>query len=286
MVGEQKRTAAKASKVAPGSAGALEAEVKSAEHDDLLMWLIQNLEAVARKLFDRPAGWLEDVKEESKREYEDGCDRVVGKLESLAKAGAVLEPAPFSDRRESGGVVVDEVLASKMSRAATALRQAKQIFPSAGELESTAGHAILGLYEVMQRLPNTDDLPAKLRARTGEFVDLSFVVNSVKSISYKSWVTRDWHSHYDRDLELVERACDEGRADRRVESWTTEHESSRCWVDVRVESFTLGDVLQDLKTLKSLEDGRQVILCVKTIDAGMRKLIEREGFPVVVRGEV
>lgn len=56
------------------------------------------------------------------------------------------------------------------------------------------------------------------------------------------------------------------------------------WFTVRSDTFTLGQIMQELRTLSSLEDGEQeVVLVVNEIDKTNRSHIEREGFKVIDR---
>lgn len=59
------------------------------------------------------------------------------------------------------------------------------------------------------------------------------------------------------------------------------------WFTVRSDAFTLGQIMQELRTLSGLDDGNQeVVLVVNEIDQTKRAHIEREGFKVFERKSI
>lgn len=81
-----------------------------------------------------------------------------------------------------------------------------------------------------------------------------------------------------------ERAARPGRKEvaARHGEWSNMTVPVTLWFTVRAGAFTLGEVLQELKTLKTLERQEQtVVLCVARIAPALREVIEHEGFDVV-----
>lgn len=117
------------------------------------------------------------------------------------------------------------------------------------------------------------------------FVDLAAVVKRVTSVFLNC---------KENDADPLggsgsgEREAGEGRTAGAAAhgEWMQLMEPVTLWFTVRAGAFTLGEVLQELKTLKTLEGQEQaVVLCVAQLAPELREVIEHEGFDVVCMDE-
>lgn len=270
----------------PAGRGVKDEEVKTAYHDELLNWLIDNLAEVITDRWGMTSDEVERSMEEARQKELKWIDRgAKDRFEKCADPNAEDGyDRPLSDAARHSMKLAESRVPAVRSRIAS-------IVP----LESF-GDAVLKTYEVMKRVSRVQTKSvgagykkqeAVIRSDAG-YVDLEAVAFvpaeaqiRIADCSERSQdeATRSWVFFSSEDVTDFAEAF---KPDNVVLSQLGSEE--RLWFSVRTGSFTLGEILQELKELSVLEDGKhQVALVVDGIDAGMLSKIEREGFVVVDR---
>lgn len=237
-------------------------EVKSSYHDEILNWLISNIDEVVRTLFS----W--DVDQCMNAWGNSNLDRALDEVEQSVEE---LERRLSSADKESA-----EVGALRIKEGKAVLREKRS--------PPTGVTATLKAYEVMTPVKRIERKRDGLgRAVYGKetaagFVDLTAVFH--RPVGFVHSAVTPYGFHWGRDTE-EEFANSLSNSNYGIESGPNLEETS-LWVSVRSGAHTLGEILQELKTLQSLEYGsHEVALAVDGIEDMMRSRIEAEGFYVI-----
>lgn len=256
-----------------------DAEVKTAYHDEVLNWLIDKLDVVVADRWGMsPDGlavalqearqavslWITEELAEELASYLDGSRRPLG-----AKAKAALSEAAAR---------IPDVLAGVAK----------------WEPRQDIGNSFLKTHEVMKQVCRVEQRPMTSDKRLDAgYVDVAatiFMPNELMLVlkgfsSSPEGLLGNFHSS-ELSSGLDDKAI-ESIASAFKRSSLTMHplgDELEVWFSVRTGAFTLGEILQELKALKNLEDkAQEVALVVDGIDQKMRERIEHEGFVVIDR---
>jgi hypothetical protein len=270
--------------------GIKDQEVKTAYHDEVLNWLIDNLDVVAA---DR---WgLHDVAEEVKSAKDSArtwIERTVAvELQDFGSGKRVPYDSFRVMRGETGKPFelaknTKEALLAAASRVPLVLGAIDAFKASDG-----AGSASVKSFEVMKRLQRIERKGAKGQTITeAGYVDLEarlFVPDGLRfwfdGLSSEKTYESGLDDEDEDDVQFLKAA--DGFSPEKVQTKEVGDEID-VWFSVRTSTFTLGEILQELKELQSLGGGEnEVALVVDGIEDRMRELIEREGFVVINRDD-
>lgn len=271
----------------PDGRGYLEEEVKSEYHDDVLNWLIDNVSTVVADRWGLDDENLNEAMEKARKSGTGWVqDAVCSTLKEYAEGKRQPRPEPRSDKNtppvqlsESTQLALSDAL-----RRADAVKKRINTFKPGKE----AGNASLTQYEVMKPVCRVEERSSSSAKRIeAGYVDLvasifvpnelEFEIDGIEEHigSYRLLLTYS-------EADLQEKAQALAPANVKLSIKGVRH---HVWMSVRTGSFTLGEILQELKALRALEDRSQfVALVVDGIDPKMLTNIEREGFVVIDKG--
>lgn len=268
----------------PVGRGVNDEEVKTAYHDEVLNWLIDKLDVVVA---DRWGMSPEAVATELGEAKEQACqwlkDTVVPALSGYGAGSKRPGGSVFAHRNKSTELK-DETKATLLKAAAGAPEVSKAI-KQLRALEST-GDAVVKSFEVMKQVARIERKVHRedIRIAAG-YVDLEAVIVVPESlrITIPGISREEGYGSAFQDLaddeEFVKAAHAFAPDQLHLASYGERH---RVWFSVRTSPFTLGEILQELKELRSLESGTSIVaLVVDGIDPRMCELIEREAFTVI-----
>lgn len=274
----------KASK--PAGRGVKDEEVKSAHHDEILNWLIENLDTVVADRWGMSTDALDAALSKAKK---DGLDwlqnTVVRKLNEYADGTRKLSS------RDGSGVLRDETKALLLQ----ALQRNPKVKKAVADIQvkESDGDAMVQAFEVMKQVERVEQKgsrydPRTVRTPTG-FVDLEAVIFLPERLR----ITIPGISGDEEYESTISGLRTNEQLAEAVKSFTPNNVGLtrygaryRLWFSVRTSAFTLGEILQELKELRSLESGTSLVaLVVDGIDPRMRELIERESFTVIDRDD-
>lgn len=267
----------KTAKKAPKLAGrpTAEDEVKTTEHDALLAWLIEHLDEVADQLFGRDEAWLREKVKAAKKAAKEHWQSLAREFHEHAKEGATLKNNQFQP------VNVTPEGRRDFAKAADILRQWASEMPFEEAPDSFASGRVES-YEAMKPVERVEDRPTTTKRSPAGFVDLAAVMREPESLSLKEGQRDDsnnlfnYYAQEDALLAFVEALTPESV------TWSIRSKRHAVWFSVRSGQFTLGEILQELKNLRRLEDQKHTVaLCVAHIGEDLRAHIEHEGFPVI-----
>jgi hypothetical protein len=271
-------------------------EVKTAEHDALLHWLIENVSDVVADRWGLAEGEVSEklaVAKKTAKEWVEGS--VLETLQGYAEGTLKREPDLWRVGRKKGE---DDGTLSEPTRraAAMAVQRVPAVAKAIASLPDDAklGDALLKRYEVMkfvyQREPRADGTHKEIGAG---YVDLaaSVLIPADLRIVVKG-ISREARERYEWYRSRLD-AWDDNELKQQIDAMTPKNVEIEkrgnvqdIWFSVRSGSFTLGEVLQELKGLQRLDDGEHsVALVVDLINAQMLERIEHEGFTVIVRSD-
>lgn len=289
---------AKPSETRPGTLVA-KREVKSALHDDLLLWLIEQLPSIAASRWSAGAeAFEEELNRKRARAASWVTDSFLLPMQALSVGSTVVSSGSnvriggrhYAIHPAAVGLAERRSMNAAVGREARVVDALKAVAKPGANLGRCEG------YEVMKRVWN--------RSRSGNridagFVDLVALFEMPTDIGLRIEGVRDafeeasWRPHARmpsweiEGLESLINSADSFVPENvKVEVKTLRKE---VWFSVRSGAFTLGEVLQELKELRTLELDRiseskhEVALVVHSIEGTMRSHIEKEGFVVVAR---
>jgi hypothetical protein len=252
----------------------IDEEVKTARHDEVLNWLVDSLEDVIDAVFSRAPDWLEREATAQRALGLGKIDDVCRRLEAIA-AGRVDEMSGLSSSRKHSAAVMD----AARSKAAEFRRwMMKPAWPAP---QTTIGKATVVRWEIMK--PVLDVVPTPLSNRPGHardagFVDLCVTFSSTDKLSLNGIPEFHRYSLRDsgEDIDIVT-GLTMGPL-----NWSAIQRDRDLWISVRTGSFTLGEVLQELKTLRQLGESEHLVaLCVDAIAPEMAAKILHERIHVI-----
>lgn len=259
-------------------------EVKDSYHDEVLNWLIDNIESLISATFDMEEEEVNSQLSKAKEKFNDLMrNTVTRELDRLLKDKVVSIYSHLETE-------LDKATLLKLEDAKKHIEPAIKVCARL-KLGSSEGEAAIQSYEVMKRVAylETKQERGSYRETTKEipagYVDLFaevFVPNGF-AIMLEGLGFNEQSS----SISLYDVKC----CARLAESIKSKElraikigEKRNLFFSVRTGPFTLGEVLQELKELRELEDQQQnVVLVVDNIDPSMRSKIEREGFMVIAR---
>ncbi len=276
----------------PAGRAVKDEEVKSAYHDEVLNWLIENLDEVVSDRWGMDSDRLSAVVEKARSSALEWLDGPAKRKFDAYASGKVTKVG-WND--EPLGKGVQEAMIKASSRIA-AVRDRIVSIRSAED----SGDAKLKTYEVMKRVSRieTKSVGAGYNKRVMETsVDAGYVDLCASAYLPTGCAIRIAGASYNDAEHFVEKTL--------LEPWDSDsvrkfadafsHDNVRLtmevadlsvWFSVRTGDFTLGEILQELKDLAALEKGdHAVALVVDGIDPRMLSNIEHEGFVVVDRDD-
>lgn len=270
----------------PAGRGHLEEEVKSEYHDDVLNWLIDNLSTVVG---DRWGLDDESLNEAVKNARKSGTEWVQDTVCSALKEYAEGKRQPEPDRRAAKNTPPVQLSESTQLALSDALRRADAVKKRVSTFipSKDTGNASLTQYEVMMPVCRVEARPSSSDKRVeAGYVDLvasiflpSELEFQIDGIEVQTGSYRYLLRYPDSEADLQKMA--QSFAPPNV-NLSVRGVRRQVWMSVRTGSFTLGEILQELKALRALEDRSQfVALVVDGIDSRMFTNIEREGFVVI-----
>jgi len=238
-------------------------ELRSGRHDDLLNWLVDSLDQVVDTLFTRSPEWMEKIagekRAESRRHIEDVCRRI----ESISQLASGEVPRTAVSTRPVLDPTTQDAARDKAAELSRWLER-----PDWSRCESGLGRAKLLNWEMLKPVAQVQPgkAPGRPPRRTESgFVDLCASVQHTVALELSglpefrrsSLVTPVGVT---RDVDVLRNVAIGPLA------WTAVHATFDLWITVRSGSFTLGEVLYELKALRQLEDGKhRVSLCVDSL---------------------
>jgi hypothetical protein len=268
--------------------GVKDEEVKTAYHDEVLNWLIDNLDVVAADRW----GWNDVVAEvRSAQEWaRTWIERAVAV--ELQEFG-IGKLVPYDPLRVVRGETCKRFELEQNTKAAL-LAAASRVPLVLGAIDAFkapdgVGDASVKSFEVMKKLQRIERKGAKGQTITeAGYVDLGarlFVPDGLRfcfdGLSSQNAHASGLDDEEEDDIQFLRAA--EGFWPEKVQTKVVGHETD-VWFSVRTSAFTLGEILQELKELKSLGgEETEVALVVDGIERRMERLIEREGFVVINR---
>lgn len=259
-----------------------DAEVKTTLHDNILHWLAENLGTQVATRLRLPEAAFNAAADTARSEAQATWDDTAKKLRELQASEGTFrrkegEPAPLSAQERLS-----------LEQAALHFEGWVQQFPLPVPDESLAcarlqSHELMKMVNRIERKQSRYGGRAEPKVTPAGFVDLAAEVFVPQGLRVGESLLDSLDATYgylqeDRLAETMERVQ---RQMKRPPSWTAVGCTRPLLVTVRSTPFTLGEVLQELKTLATLEDGNQVVaLAVDGIAQEMRQHIESEGFLV------
>lgn len=261
-----------------------DSEVKDSYHDEVLNWLVDDLESLISDNFGMT---------------EEAADAQLSKAKEQFKGFIRNDVSVLLDKWLEEKTVVNYSYRTIQLDKGTLvkLQEGKQhidptIEASMGlKISSSAGDAEIQSYEVMKRVAYLErklergNFRETIKEIPAGYVDLYaelFVPNSfdIKLAEIPFEGLSDSFQLYDNEncVQLAEALKSKGLTVAKI------GEKRNLFFSVRTDPFTLGEVLQELKELRQLEDQSQgVVLVVDNIEPSLRTKIEREGFMVIAR---
>lgn len=275
-------------KNAPKRAGrkVSDVEVKTAEHDELLMWLLDAWPSVATERWAPTAStlsqWHEDAKADAREWTDQTYQRFKLFIDDPARELPYAEMMDDLFTMDSSGAVKahrePEIASAKARRTfsqAAPFRDAViEKLSESREIEIPTPHLEVVSCEVMR------PVEAENSRQSWGFVDMSSRLKRISGLRFMAGSCAMSH-RVRHDSSLTERA--ESLLPDAIRL-AAQSEEIEVWCTIRSGSFTLGEVLQELKTLRELGGRRhETALVVEQINPVMRSTVEREGFPVIER---
>ena len=265
-------------------------EVLTVRHDELLSWSIDHLETLVADNWGLSQDEMPEAIAEARESAATWLDRFqheLAKFESGERTVTVRDGGINDDDEETQ--VSNETIASIKSAMKRKVPLHQAIF--AHSTADETGDALLKSFTVMKPVCKVDTRKYNDYKRTpAGFIDLVAEIFSPAKLQIrienapreKSDDDYNFFSRYYTQDEEVRKGADALVKDglQCIPLGT----KKSIWFSVRSDSFTLGQILQELKSLKQLEDETQEIALVVTdITDRMRQNIEREGFIVIAR---
>lgn len=264
-------------------------EVATASHDELLIWLVDNLAGVCNSfLAMSPSQWKVAVSKAKVEEIEWLESKAVPYLARYARG-----------ELQSNGYLMNET--SELSdECKAALKDAICQLPAAQrvieafEVDVDSRNVKLLKHEAMVPVVLTGPRPTEayvdLFARVQYPVAVEIGLEHFPSrLAYLSRLASSQHDSdpfrwefYDQGFLKVAQALIDPHAKVR-----TNDRELDLWFTVRSDPFTLGEVLQELKTIRSLGSRERLVgLVTHSVSSAIRRHVEHEGFFVVERQSI
>jgi len=258
-------------------------EIATKEHDALLRWLIDNLDAVAEDLYGKGPEWIEEQAGQARERSAQRWTRYAEQLEERGKQGATMPAGRFGLEQKP---VSDEARALFK-------KKAQELGAWAGSMpfdrpDDSLAEASVVSYEAMKPVERLDDKPTTTKRSRAGFVDVAAIVREPQTLILQEDKEADSRDSfvggmYDTEEEVRKRA---EKLQKDKVGWWMRSTGLDVWFRVRTQEFTLGEILQELKALRQLENKKQVVvLCVRQIEDDLREHIEHEGFGVVAAAD-
>jgi hypothetical protein len=251
-------------------------ELRSARHDDILNWLVDSLDLVVDRLFTRSPEWMEKIagekRAESRRHVEDVCRR----LESISQSASDEVPRTGVPIR----LILDPATRDAARDKAAELSRWLEC-PDWDRCKNELGRAKLLNWEMLKPVAQVQPgkAPGRPPRRTESgFVDLCVSVQRTVALELSGLpeFRRSSLVGAARDVDVLSNVAIGQLA------WTAVHATFDLWVTVRSGSFTLGEVLYELKALRQLEDGQhRVALCVDSLPVDTAGKLRHERLYVI-----
>lgn len=253
----------------PAGRSTKDKEILSAKHDELLMWTADHLKMLTAYLFPMERAVYIERLSQSKLEKGEYLQRIFAKLRQVLEDPELGFEMPTDLRRS-----VSDVL----RREKPLLKSLSAIQLEDGDLFKSPQKFSL-MHPVEEVAVDRYNYPKRTPAG---FVDIQAMVY----IPNEFFVETSHYSLLDFSKKITEKSLRElVQKLNSVELHLTPYgDSIEIWFAVRTDNFTLGQILQDLKRLKMLENKQQmVVLVVNEISEAMSQLIAHEGFSVLAR---
>lgn len=263
-----------------------DAEVKDQYHDEILNWLIDNLDGLVAEHFGFGEVACQAALVDAKEEFDS---YMKNQVEPLIEEGLKTKQID-SDWR--GILELDEAAQRVFQTAKTSLSAIRKR-ASAFSFQAQVGDGSVVSSEVMKRVSYFETKPTRgdsygVQAKEvpAGYIDLCASIFKTHGFRFK---IEGIGSNEDRAPQFYSLStCVEFARAIGAENlgFFATGETRPVFFSVRIGSFTLGEVLQELKELKQLETKQQdVVLVVDNLDPSIRKKIEAEGFMVIARGD-
>lgn len=257
-------------------------DVKDRYHDEVLNWMIDNLPDVVADRVGLSAESAEAALAQAKEQFDYFLRE---KVEALI-ARALNDKKLYSWQGEI------ELDASAQRGFQTAQENISAIRKNVSKfsLAEDEGDGKVQSFEVMKRVTHHETKPARrgygieTKETPAGYVDLFASIFVPSGFRFK---LDGVHVNDHGEISLYDqKSCVKFTSAIRLTALSLHGLGKVCpfFFSVRTDPFTLGEVLQELKELQNLEDGKQdVALVVDNIDPSIRRKIEAEGFMVFAR---
>lgn len=280
----------------PAGRGVKDKEVLSAEHDALLSWAIKYLDKIVADTWgldpDAFENEIEKARQRAKR-WLDGAYKELTEFQSGERKvfrgyGTIFTDVETPEKYEPiSPETTDSInLAIKRKQSVYKAASTIKISPASADAKLKDCSVMKPVYKVEER-PRTEDkwidagfidIEAKI------FVPDEYVIDLKDHPLGRSSRTIGIVSQYSSDEDLREFADAFVKNGVRITTYGT---ILNIWISVRTDNFTLGQVLQELKTLRQLQcesdrdRTKEIVLLVNHINEEMRDIITHEGFCVI-----
>jgi hypothetical protein len=266
-------------------------EIAEQQHEDLFLWLTQNLEEVVRDLWNADPDKLEKASVEAMKNWRSEAQSKLDQLTSIAK----------KYQRNNPDIAKQAIKCEKAANAIVASLQPWQ-------MSEEFGNACLGNWAAQQPVredPSDNRLTLGYR-RANEppskiigYVDVAAAVDVVVDIALKPSMgpENSEDAYVSMMAEVISRrGGDEEWLDRLkawrpvTPYWEAKRQHMEVWFDIRAQPFVVGEMLRELRTLReslphSTSATSFIALVVPHCADQARTLLIHEGFLVVSRGD-
>lgn len=271
----------KASK--PAGRGVSDDEVKTPHHDDVLSWLIESLSPLVAGLWRLSDERTNQIFANARTKAKDWTLRFSKDLQEFAQGKEPAQQRMYSsfDPPEELSKVTRATLAQAADKTKAVVKKIES-FSLADDFWETK----VARYEVMKPVQRIERRPnGEIKRDEAGFIDLEALVFKPNNCEFAIEGIDDSYSSRkninnigtNADFQTLAKAFDPSNVDVACEG-----QQITVWMSVRTGVFTLGEILQELKVLRTLGNQSQTIaLVVDGIDPKTRTHIEREDFIVI-----
>lgn len=265
-------------------------EISEQEHEDLFLWLTENLEEVVGDLWDANPDKLEEASTEAMNKWRSGAKSKLDQFSSITK----------EYRRRNPDIAKQ---ATSCKKAVTAIVSSLRPWQKSEEF----GYASLGKWagqHPVREEPShnwvnpTDSRPDDVPSKIVGYVDVAAVVDVVVGLSLKPSIGTEPGDSYESQLHEVHFASGPDKELlQRLKSWrpaaptwVAKHRRVEVWFDIRAHPVVVGEVLRELRTLREyLPCSPSTVSIIALVVPGcapqVEELLNHEDFWVVSRSD-
>ena len=261
-------------------------EVKTAHHDEVLVWAVKNLSSLVAEDWGFAPDEVEALAVDARSKGERAANSLSMSMSRFAKGKQKLTNWSTDAIREVEiGEVTRALLAKAASEASTSevIQAIRALAPSPDFANAKlVGVEIMKPVRLVETKANQD-----WKLTPAGFVDLVASVDFPKEFEVEV-ANEVWGYDVDRRLDIFhseQNLVDLAREFRPASvKLLPRFEKVSIWFTVRSGDFTLGEILQEIKVLRTLESkDHQVALIADGVRPEIRTLVESEGIVVIDR---